>query len=228
MGRSRIFGRGFDVIQGALMGRWTKFRKRLGGAVKATLSITPVVLAARSKPKNLVRGVRALGALQETVVRRTARGDFKGAVQVGLSRSALAIRANAQSLLPGTAIERKITKVEKDLNSSDPAVVADAQRRSAKIDRIAMGAGIGVVSVLTAGTTTGALLAAVQSVAGAAKQEREIKRAEKAEDISDAEEKAEIRALERQLLDAQMGLAKRKYEPNILDAATDTYRGEAA
>ena len=205
-----------------------KARNQLKGAAKAIISIQPIVLLANTKPKNVVRGLRSALAVQESVVRRTVRGDFKGAIQVGLSRSTEAIRHNVQGLLPGTALERKITQVEKDLKSSDPAVVALAQRRSAQIDRIALGAGLAVVSVATAGSATGAILAGLQSVAGAVKKEREIKKMEKADDILNAAEEAEIKALERQLMDRQMGLTGRKYSPGVIDALTDTYRGEPA
>lgn len=211
-----------------MMSRWRKFTKRLGGAAKAIASVQPIVLAARVKPKNVLRGVKAATNLQEAAVRRTLRGDFKGATQVGISKSAKAIRANVQAFLPGTAIERKITAVEQELKSSDPAVVARAQRRSAQIDRIAVGSGLAVLSAATAGSATGAFLSAFQSVAGAVKQERAIKLAQREDDKLLAEEEAEIKALERQLLDRQMGFEHRKYEPNLLDAARDTYAGEAA
>lgn len=190
-----------------MAGLGKKFRQKLKRVHRDAQSYTGVNVAKKiitnpkEAAKNIEGAAKNLTLAPYDLIKGTVEGDFKGGVAKSMERGNVGTRFVVKSLHPNSSYANKITRAENLARSQDPMDRERGEKLLSRIDRVTQSTGTVIAGAFTGGAASVAI-----SVAMAARQEYLARKKDRAEDRTEEQDAAEIKALENELLMIKMGL----------------------
>lgn len=184
-----------------------KFRQKLKRVHRDAQSYSGVNVAKKiitnpkEAAKNIEGAAKNLTLAPYDLIKGTVEGDFKGGVAKSMERGNVGSRFVIKTLHPDSSYANKIERAETLARSQDPMDRERGEKLLSRIDRVTQNTGAVVAGVFTGGAASAAI-----SIAMAARQEYLARKKDRAEDRTEEQDRAEILALENELMMVKMGL----------------------